>query len=146
MAATPKHIVLVEDDTVDVEIVKRAIAKSNHKIELEIFSTGDSALVGLEQAIDQDRPIDAVILDIKLPGLSGHDVLERIRSNPKLAKLIVFMVSTSMRDEDRKRGYNQQIAGYIFKDSEDHMIESLDMVMNYLASPHSFSKTGEVGL
>ncbi|HWS68805.1 MAG TPA: HAMP domain-containing protein [Steroidobacteraceae bacterium] len=90
-----KHLLLVEDDEAERKGVAELLAHEDIKITLA--DTGAKAL-----AVLRDDPPDCVVLDLKLPDMSGFDVLERIRDHESLADLpvVVFTGRELSADED----------------------------------------------
>ncbi|MCG6924754.1 MAG: response regulator [Acidobacteria bacterium] len=98
-------VLLVEDDPDHAELVSRALAEDGERVSLVHFANGDSALQYLERVgawADPDaspRP-DLILLDLRLPGLGGGEVLSRIRSVPSLCEIPVVILSTSRTREE----------------------------------------------
>ncbi|WP_409522596.1 response regulator transcription factor [Nitrincola sp. MINF-07-Sa-05] len=78
----------------------------------EVFTAGDGE-TALE-VIEEKRP-DLVLLDISLPGISGFDVLEKIRSSDELKKLQVIMLTAHGREVEREKGLALGADDYITK-------------------------------
>jgi CheY-like chemotaxis protein len=70
---------------------------------LKTFSSGEEATAGLKEALDNGVRILACFLDIKMPGMNGHDVLGWIRSQPALDRVPVIMLSSSDEAQDLRR-------------------------------------------
>src|SRR4030067_1274617 len=97
-----KRILLVEDSPNDVELTLEALSEHNIANEVEVAKDGQEALDYL-YCLGQfsDRPAGnpaVILLDLKLPKISGLEVLRQIRSDEKL-KLIPVVVLTSSREE-----------------------------------------------
>lgn len=75
--------------------------------------TADDGETALE-VIDRERP-DLVLLDISLPGISGFDVLEKIRSSDDFKKLQVIMLTAHGREVEREKGLALGADDYITK-------------------------------
>ena len=56
-----------------------------------------------------------VLLDLNMPGMDGFQFLEAVRSDDELKRTVVFVLTTSSRDQDRYRAYNEHVAGYMVK-------------------------------
>ncbi len=113
----PLSILLVEDDDVDAEGVKRAFSKN--QISNELFRACD----GLE-ALDMIRgenghtPIPKpflMLVDINMPRMNGFDLIEVIRKDPALRRTVVFVLTTSQNADDKVRAFDHHIAGYLVK-------------------------------
>ena len=98
-------VLLVEDDPDHAELVSRALAEDGDRVRLVHLADGDSALQYLERVgawADPDlspRP-DLILLDLRLPGLGGGEVLSRIRAVPSLCEIPVVILSTSRTREE----------------------------------------------
>lgn len=68
---------------------------------------------GLEK-IEEVKP-DLIILDVIMPKMSGWEVLEAIRSNPKIRNIPVIMLTGSQGKDDLQRGYSKDIVDYVAK-------------------------------
>ena len=117
---TRRTILLVEDDRTDEEWTRRALRKSNVMNEVTIARDGQEALEALfGSGKFVDREIDllpaVVLLDLKLPKVSGIEVLRRIRSHHSTRRLPVIVLTSSHEDRDRKDVYELGADGYIRK-------------------------------
>jgi CheY-like chemotaxis protein len=98
-------VLLVEDDPDHAELVSRALANDTERVRLVHLANGDAALDYLErngawaEPEMSPRP-DLVLLDLRLPGMSGGEVLRRIRDTPSLCEIPVVILSTSETRED----------------------------------------------
>jgi CheY-like chemotaxis protein len=111
------HILLVEDDDIDAEAIVRAFRKQKIANPVTIVSDGIEALKVLRGTGDQERlprPY-LILLDINMPRMNGIEFLQVLRQDAELERSIVFMLTTSNRDEDKLAAYDEQIAGYLVK-------------------------------
>lgn len=113
----PLHILLVEDDDVDAEQMLRAFRQ--HQISNPITHVIDGvdalqALRGESGYPRLPRPY-IILLDINMPRMNGLEFLQALRRDAELKRSVVFVLTTSMRDEDIMAAYNEQIAGYLLK-------------------------------
>ncbi len=116
----PLNILLVEDEEAHAELTKRAIRKAGNANRVDIVYDGEQALDYLfnhKKFTDKDRyPVPGLILlDIKLPGIDGIDVLQRIKGDPDLKRIPVIMLTTSEREEDVVRSYEHYANSYLTK-------------------------------
>lgn len=111
------HILLVDDDEVDVMNVQRAFKKNNISNPLYIASNGLEALDLLRgQGAQQiPGPRRLVLLDLNMPKMNGLEFLRAIREDPALRSLTVVVLTTSDDERDRIEAYNLNVAGYILK-------------------------------
>lgn len=113
------HILLVEDDEIDAEIVKRVFRRQRVDHPLICVSDGVEAfhaLRGENGHTRVPRPY-LILLDINLPRMNGIEFLQTLRRDPELKGSIVFVLTTSTRDADKIAAYNEQSAGYFLKAS-----------------------------
>lgn len=100
-------VLLVEDNHGDVRMIEMAFEQIDVDQVLHTVKTGDEALDWLFQrgdAADSPRPA-LVLLDLNLPGTSGLDVLEAIKSDETLRRIPVVVLTSSQSDDDVQRAY-----------------------------------------
>ncbi|ALJ00307.1 response regulator [Rufibacter tibetensis] len=107
------HILLVEDDEVDIMNVQRAFKKNNITNPLHITRNGLEALEVLRSGTIPMPPI--IILDINMPKMNGIEFLQELRKDSTLNRISVFVMTTSNEDSDKINAYNLNVAGYILK-------------------------------
>ena len=103
----PRALV-VDDNEVNLLLVQRVLER--HGFLVEVARDGMSALAALDQA----RP-DVVILDVLMPGMSGVEVLARIKANPRLAAIPVIMLTAKSADGDLIESYRTGADYYLTK-------------------------------
>jgi CheY-like chemotaxis protein len=106
MTAAP--LLLVDDDPGDIFLLQRALKKASIELPQRIVTNGEDAidyLSGQGQFADREAfaPPQAMFLDLKMPFVSGFEVLEWIRTQPQLAGLKVFVLTGSSIDLDHDR-------------------------------------------
>jgi CheY-like chemotaxis protein len=104
-------VLLVEDDTEDVALTLRALGKHNLANRVHVSRDGAEALEYLRSA---ERP-SVVLLDLKLPKVTGLEVLRTIREDPRLATLPVVVLTSSSEEPDVRRAYALGVNSYIVK-------------------------------
>lgn len=105
-------VLLVEDSEDDILIVQRAFKALGLGHELHAFATGEAALAHLENT--RVRP-DLVLLDINLPGLSGFEVLRRLRMDALVRTVPITVLSASERERDVVEAYEAGANSYLVK-------------------------------
>jgi CheY-like chemotaxis protein len=120
MNASPANILLVEDDPNDVLLLERAFRRAGVAYPLSIVNDGDQALdFLLGRGKYQDRlkfPLpDLVLLDLKLPRRSGHEVLRWLRGQPGLRRLPVIVLTSSKESRDVSEAYDEGANSYLVK-------------------------------
>lgn len=120
MRADDKTILLVEDNEADAQLTVRALKKSNILNDLTTVRDGAEALdyllcQGRYTNRDASAMPAVVLLDLKLPKLSGIEVLRSLRSNEKTKLLPVVILTSSKEDQDLINGYKFGANSYIRK-------------------------------
>jgi CheY-like chemotaxis protein len=108
------HILLVEDDEVDVLNVKRAFEK--HKIANPLYVACDG-VEAFEMLRDGRVPTARriVLLDLNLPRMNGIEFLRLLRADRKLRSTPVIVLTTSNDERDKIDAYDLNVAGYLLK-------------------------------
>ncbi len=115
-----KSILLVEDNRDDEELTVLALQENRLLNEIHVARDGAEALDFLlaegryEYRDPRDLP-QVVLLDLKLPKLSGLEVLQRMRSHPQLKLLPVIILTTSLEEKDIMESYDLGANSYIRK-------------------------------
>ena len=107
-------LLLVEDDDVDAEAIQRAFRQQRIASPFVLARDGVEALAMMRDRAALPYPY-IVLLDINLPRMNGFEFLEALRDDPDLGPAIVFVLTTSDRDEDKIAAYRHHVAGYILK-------------------------------
>lgn len=118
--ATGKFVLLVEDNPDDEELTRMAFASSNLLNELVVVRDGAEALdflfgTGGHADRDTSETPQLILLDLKLPKVSGLDVLRRIRSEPQTRTLPVVVLTSSKEEEDVISSYELGANAYVRK-------------------------------
>lgn len=94
-------VVVAEDDDDHALLIERALERaSSRPVEIHRARNGDEAVV----LVEETRP-DLLLLDLRMPGRSGHEVLESLKGDEELRRIPVAVLSSSERDEDVARSY-----------------------------------------
>ena len=129
----PSNILLIEDEPAHAELTKRAIRKAGNANRIDVVSNGEEALDYLfnhKNFADKKKyPVPGLILlDIKLPGIDGIEVLKAIKEDPDLKRIPVIMLTTSEREDDIARSYEHYANSYLtkpvgFKEFEEKIMQ-----------------------
>ena len=116
----PATILLVEDNPMDVELIIDAFKEARLGNKIQVAKNGKQALEFLfgegEYADRKKYPLtDIVLLDLKMPGIDGHEVLRRIKSTEKLKRLPVIILTSSRDEGDRAMSYDSGANSYLVK-------------------------------
>lgn len=130
------HVLLVDDDEIDLMSVQRALTKLNIPVCFHIARDGVEALEQLSGNIKATKP-KIIVLDIMMPKMNGIEFLRELRShihyNP--IKVVIFTTSSNIRDKQATTGLD--IAGYFVKDSQfnefiyccKHLLEKITSII-----------------
>lgn len=126
------HFLLIEDNEGDILLTTEALAEGNMPVKLSVARNGEEAMDFLEKKgrFKNVRTPDLILLDINLPRMNGHEVLQRVKNTPKLKKIPVIMISTSASETDVLQSYENHVNCFITKpvelDGYTHMISSIE--------------------
>ena len=115
-----EEILLVEDDPADAELTLMAIGKELRATSVHVVRDGAEALDylfcrGTYASRKFDRPPKLILLDLKLPKVSGHQVLREIKSDPRTRAIPVVVLTSSDQDRDLVECYRSGTNSYIQK-------------------------------
>jgi two-component system response regulator len=129
----PVEILIVEDNPSDAELTIRALKKSNLANHIFVVENGEEALdfifsKGQFSDRDKSKSLKVIFLDLKLPKISGLEVLKAVKSNESTKMLPVVIITSSKEDPDIIEAYNLGANSYVVKpvdfDSFVHSINS----------------------
>lgn len=114
------EILIVEDNPQDAELTIRAMRKNNLANNLYVVEDGEEALdfifcKGKYSNRSFAQPPKVIFLDLKLPKISGLEVLQEIKSNPLTKSMPVVMVTSSREDPDIRKAYELGVNSYVVK-------------------------------
>ncbi|MBA3848587.1 MAG: two-component system response regulator [Opitutus sp.] len=119
-----RPILLAEDNPADVELTLEALRTAHIANEIIHLPDGEAVLDWLH-ARDRfaDRPpgLPALLmLDLKMPKIGGLEVLQQLKSDPRLRTLPVVVLTSSREEQDVVRSYQLGVNGYVVKPVEYH--------------------------
>ena len=108
-------ILLVEDNPMDVDLTLRALRRRRVVNQITVARDGEEALQMLT-AWEAGEPVPVVILlDLKLPRISGLEVLAQIKQHPRFSSVPIVVLTTSRDDGDIAAAYRLGANSYIVK-------------------------------
>jgi CheY-like chemotaxis protein len=118
-----KMILLVEDNPDDEELTTRALRQAKIANEIVVARDGSEALdfmfgQGKYEGRDLATMPAVILLDLKLPKLSGLEVLQRLRADARTKVVPVVVLTSSSEDEDMLRSYRFGANSYVRKPVE----------------------------
>ena len=118
-----KIILLVEDNPDDEELTTRALRQAKIANEIVVARDGGEAIdflfgEGAHAGRDLSRTPAVILLDLKLPKLSGLEVLKRVRADPRTKLVPTVVLTSSSEDEDMLKSYQLGANSYVRKPVE----------------------------
>ena len=113
-----KTMLLVEDNPDDVELTLRAFAKHGIANQIVVARDGREALELLHGSDPNAEPVlvpEVVLLDLNLPLLTGHEVLRRLRADPRTRCIPVVVLTSSQEDKDIVASYDLGANSFVQK-------------------------------
>lgn len=133
----PITILHVEDDSNDALLFQHACQKAGVTCNLQVVADGEEAIAYLSgEPRYQNRlehPLPAlVLLDLKMPRVSGFDVLRWIRNEVSYKRLPVVVLTSSSHDVDVQRAYDQGANSYLIKPVDfNRLVDLVKSVHHY---------------
>ncbi len=112
-----KFVILAVDDTPENLDVVKGILASTYTVKAAI--NGPMALKIVEK-----QPPDLILLDIMMPGMSGYEVCERLKSNPDTSHIPVIFLTAMDQTTDESKGFDLGAADYITKPVNPPILKS----------------------
>lgn len=128
-----KRILLVEDDDAHARLVALELAGASDSV-IDRVSDGDEAMSYLkaEGRFAEKPPPDVVLLDLKLPRVSGHEVLRWMKDDESLRPIPVVILSTSDAQADKAQAFHDHANSYVVKPMEfDEFSRMIHDVVQY---------------
>jgi CheY-like chemotaxis protein len=125
-------ILHVEDNPDDVMLMNLAFNRAGIAARLHVVNDGDEAIAALEEGtLNGGAPV-CVLLDVKLPRVSGLEVLAWIRNQPRLRRLPVILLTSSSQTADINRAYDLGANSFLVKPPDlDSLTQLVKTVAHY---------------
>src|SRR4029079_2450735 len=114
---SPIEILLVEDNPADVRFFRERLQMAGIRHQLSVVTNGEDAMALLHRAgqfRSAARP-EVIVLDLKLPRVSGHAVLAAMRVDPELRTIPVVVLTSSYAPRDQERSYDLEADHFVTK-------------------------------
>jgi len=118
MIVDPQKMLLVDDDPNDIELIQLALLNLPFIRTLDVLTDGEQAIQYLIGTAEQPPVAElprVVLMDLKLPKLTGIEVLRAIRQNATTQRLPVVIMSSSAEESDLSACYNLGVNSYVVK-------------------------------
>ena len=102
------NILIVEDDMVTRRILEHTLGRAGYNT--LVAADGHEALVHLST-----HRVDMILSDIAMPGVSGIQLLEKVRANPDYASLPVVLLTASQDSADRRLAVELDVSAFLTK-------------------------------
>ncbi|MCW3787458.1 response regulator [Plebeiibacterium sediminum] len=145
------EILIIEDNPNDAELIVRSLKKNNLLNNINVIYDGEDAMEYLFNSKNTDDkilfdPPKVILLDLKLPKVSGLEILEAIKSDQILQKIPVVVVTSSKEDPDIDRAYKLGVNSYVVKPINfNEFVDKLSQIGIYWLAinekPKSYSNT-----
>lgn len=116
-ASPPFHILCVEDNPGDVELLREALTDVPVAHDVSVVSSGIEALNFLRES---GHCVDLILLDLNLPKMDGREVLAQLKNDPRLCHIPVVVVTSSEAERDLLQSYQLHANCYITKPVDLH--------------------------
>ncbi len=128
----PAHFLLVEDNEEHAELIRMAFDENQVVNTLDHVVDGELAIEYLrgEGAYENRCLPDVILLDIKLPKIDGHGVLEFIKSDEALQMIPVVILTTSAAEVDVVNAYKGRVNSYITKPMDFDQFHNMAKELN----------------
>jgi CheY-like chemotaxis protein len=111
------EILLVEDNPHDVELTLRALKKHHLANKVQVAKDGAEALDFIFAGQNSNQ-LKVILLDLKLPKVSGLEVLQKLKSEDRTRGIPVVVLTSSHEDRDIQECYNLGVNSYVVKPVE----------------------------
>jgi two-component system response regulator len=107
-----KTVFVIDDSEDDILLTKMVLSKLGRSVRMEFALSGEEGLAFLRS---QTKPPSLVLLDLKMPGMDGLDVLRAIRADERLCPVPVIIVTHSDLESDRDESYRYGANSFLNK-------------------------------
>ena len=121
----PINILLIEDNEGDIILTTEALTQGKIINNIAVIKNGKKAIDFLEKKYPFEKALqpDLILLDINLPKMNGHEVLQNIKTNQLLKHIPVIILTSSSSDKDILMAYQHFANYYLTKplDADDYL-------------------------
>jgi CheY-like chemotaxis protein len=141
--AHPRRVLLIEDEPSDAALIARAFDRAQFAGSIEHVLNARAGLDWLRQRIELGDPAELpglVLLDLKLPGMSGLEFLVEMRTMPQLRQVPVVVLATAHDADTINRAYEQGANSFLVKTPDpDEVNRLIQFVQQYWLSVNQSS-------
>jgi len=125
------HVLAVDDSIIDRKVVEKLLQNSCYKV--TTMDSGKRALeflgLGDDQNVVNDLQVNMIITDYCMPGMSGHDLLKRVKESSKLKEIPVVVMSSDNEASRKRRCLDDGAEEFILKPVQ---ISDVKRLKNYI--------------
>ena len=126
------YILLVEDNVLDADLIRHAIQKAEASVSFDVARDGEEAVFFLKRWEEGTPTPIVILLDLKLPKLSGLEVLSVLKTHPRYKVLPVVVLTSSNLSEDIQKAYELGANSYILKAIDyDEFARAVSLIHRY---------------
>lgn len=112
----PKHVLLIDNDTDDIELFSEALSEADSKASFQYFDDAAELMNRTEHGIEK-KP-DVIFLDINMSTISGWHCLEHLKKDPFFKDVPVIMYSTSSHKKEVTQALQKGAIAFVTKPSD----------------------------
>lgn len=130
-------ILVVEDSQEDFEVLQRAFKKAGFEMDMRRCKNGKDALDylykdGEYEGSSRDEHPPFILLDLNMPGMDGHALMETIKDDESFKFIPIIVLSTSASDDDIFRSYQNGASSYLKKpDDMSGYVKMVEILRSY---------------
>ena len=111
------NVLLVDDDQEDLDLTLEVLEMTKMKLNIEIARDGVEAVEFLNKVYDEEKRKlpDLILLDLNMPRMSGHEVLQYIKGNERFRTIPVVVLTTSKSETDIANSYAAGVSCFVTK-------------------------------
>jgi CheY-like chemotaxis protein len=133
---TRKTILVAEDNPDDVFLLKRAFSEAQVNAGVEFVEDGEDVIEylksGKRAAAGRQRPFPALLLlDLKMPRMDGFDVLDWVRRQPGLKRMLIVVLTSSSEPRDVNRAYDLGANSFLCKSTYEDLTGLVGKIHDY---------------
>jgi CheY-like chemotaxis protein len=133
-SSTGKRLLLIEDNSADVEAIRRAVNGSQMAIEYDLLTDG----VEVKRVINDERSefkpekFDLILLDLNLPGVDGRSLLSEFKDTAGWKQIPIVILTTSNNSDDATIAYRNGANAFVVKPgSHNEFIDTVQSVLDF---------------
>lgn len=140
-ATGSRPVLIIDDDPNAIVLAKRALQNAGITNPTVCFSDGRTAIAHLQRCINDEEVMPMfVFLDLKMPGIDGFHVLDWLRRQPALRRLVTVVLSMSAATEDVSKAFELGADAYVYKFPPVSEIKTLFQLANAMLSVEELEK------